>query len=107
MNHTPEPWINLAQGVVITDDVGHHIAELEPSQETRLSATTQRANGLRIVACVNACAGINPNAVPKMMESLRLIAAWEPTESHDEPHGMSIMDAIYLAQQAIAESKQL
>jgi hypothetical protein len=36
---------------------------------------TVEANKLRLVACVNACAGINPEAVPAMVEALRELAA--------------------------------
>jgi len=35
--------------------------------------TNQEANAERIVACVNACEGINPEAVPEMLKALQNI----------------------------------
>ena len=34
------------------------------------------ANARRIVACVNACAGINPEAVPDLVAKLEKVAVW-------------------------------
>ena len=49
-------------------------------------------NAARIVACVNACEGINPDAVPEMLEALkgiskafqRIIEQYEPDSNANE-----------------------
>jgi hypothetical protein len=68
--HTPEPWGDL-DGVIVppyaTDDGQAWIAD------TR-SAPNARRNAARIVACVNACAGINPEAVPDLLRVLTRLA---------------------------------
>lgn len=59
-NHTPEPW-SL-----------HNDMESGPDGIALLGAERSnaeyRANQERRVACVNACAGINPEAVPELMK---------------------------------------
>ncbi len=37
-------------------------------------AVNNKANAARIIACVNACEGINPEAVPNLLEACRLIS---------------------------------
>ncbi|MES2706106.1 MAG: hypothetical protein V4726_05820 [Verrucomicrobiota bacterium] len=64
--HTPEPW---------TQDLDY--VESERGIVARASAPglyperwQAHANAARIVACVNACTGINPEAVPDMLAAL-------------------------------------
>ena len=64
---------------------------------------TPDANAERIVACVNACEGINPEAVPEMLEALKKIA-----EANIDSHGghayvHSLVIAI--AEQAIVKAE--
>ena len=63
--HTPEPW-------VIHDRFG--ICSKALDKVIVLAADgfpdSHKVNCERIVACVNACAGINPEAVPEMLEAL-------------------------------------
>lgn len=66
--HTPEPWhvaegrnhlLRIAAGTAaVVNDCG----DSEVPQHA--------ANADRIVACVNACAGVNPDAVPDMLAAL-------------------------------------
>lgn len=73
-NHTPEPWKDVgfigapassaSSGYLLignTRDRGDH------GDGTGCDRQTADANRARIVACVNACAGINPAAVPDLM----------------------------------------
>jgi len=43
-------------------------------------------------------------AVPALLEALERIAGWEPTAAPDEPGGMSIMESIDIAQNALARA---
>lgn len=57
--HTPEPW--SCNGEVIHQDYGHYKAYLGVMRGRETMAPTNEANAERIVACVNACAGITNN----------------------------------------------
>jgi len=46
------------------------------------------ANAERIVACVNGCAGINPEAVPELLEAARLAALNFTRTNHSNPEQM-------------------
>ena len=69
MKHTPEPWENKTPGKY---KAGNIYAEGEYICTTSGNA---QANAERIVACVNACEGINPEAVPDLLEALKGIRA--------------------------------
>ena len=58
--HTAEPW-RTENGDVVCKE-GPIAAVMLPND---------RANATRIVACVNACEGINPEAVPELLEALK------------------------------------
>jgi len=66
--HTPGPAYTLDPDTAPSDVVGilnakgHVIAEARKGQETH------------IVACLNACEGLNPEAVPEVLLQLRTIA---------------------------------
>lgn len=82
--HTPTPWgiedtgDNLWIGPLRKDGSGkiavivfHICMEGIPDEHK----ACDRANAAYIVSCVNACAGINPEAVPMMREALEWIAS--------------------------------
>ncbi len=50
---------------------GYGIADLIATVSCGLHPT-QASNARRIVACVNACEGINPEAVPELLEALKI-----------------------------------
>jgi hypothetical protein len=56
--YTPGPWMNHGQYVVTGSGEGPIDAKSEP-------------DACRIVACVNACDGINPEAVPDLLEACK------------------------------------
>ncbi len=81
--HTPEPWhvsaprAGTAHGWEVRTYSGEKLAGVkltnlvcQMSHHPRKQEEAH-ANAARIVACVNACEGINPEAVPKMLEALR------------------------------------
>jgi len=62
--HTPEPWYDSStgnhQGLVLSEGDGQSVAVTYQGP----------ADAARIVACVNACKGLNPEAVPEMLAAL-------------------------------------
>lgn len=100
--HTPEPW-----GVVPSGKNGHavkagyalsepgamkygnyRVATVGPQGHWPSTTAMRRANAARIVGCVNACAGVNPEAVPGLVASVasaldHLENAWSDTEARE------------------------
>lgn len=81
--HTSEPWqlhnnIGRKGGVgIIADAAPCIIATMSNAQAWPVEAYS---NAERIVSCVNACQGINPAAVPEIVDALeRLLACACPT----------------------------
>ena len=61
-NHTPEPWTCRKN----THDNGEWVIQKKPLPVADVEC---EADARRIVACVNACAGINPEAVPDLIKA--------------------------------------
>lgn len=59
--HSPENWIVCGYGTRIEDAHGENVFH---------DASANEADLKRICACVNACKGINPEAVPEMLAIL-------------------------------------
>lgn len=55
--HTPEPWVENADGSVNGAD-GKPVFSPVPAPHNQRSVEVRNANRKRIVACVNACAGL-------------------------------------------------
>lgn len=78
--HTPEPWVavrNTAYWEIGTEIDGYYaprIGDVCATDPNHPDAGKQEANATRIVACVNACKGINPEAVPDLLEVARFFA---------------------------------
>lgn len=68
--HHPEPWIS--EGGLIHDASGKCFADI--ADRDGFMDEQQLATEARIVACVNACAGINPEAVPDLLAALEPFA---------------------------------
>ncbi len=72
--HTPEPWIispGACQNCLVTEDavIAHFVSIGERGWETAI------ANAHRAWACVNACKGIDPAAVPDLLAALKAAVA--------------------------------
>lgn len=74
MKHTKEPWAitkaSWQTSLIVAPHNGWTVAELsiEDNEDTaEADGAIRDANAARIVACVNACAGINPEVVPEMV----------------------------------------
>lgn len=62
--HAPEPW--LADGCII-------VSSARDSSSMCVAIATTRANAARIVACVNACAGLAPEVMPDLLAAARAV----------------------------------
>ena len=75
-NHTPEPWGFTDHGQNIDGDDWYSInrgsIDIAYERWSQNDEPTRRANALRIVACVNACEGINPEAVPELLKACKI-----------------------------------
>lgn len=81
MKHTSEPWVRVGNSI----DGGKHecdevitVRDLPEYAYPEMQCGTLVGDNLdadldRIVACVNTCAGINPEAVPMMLKALEFI----------------------------------
>jgi len=109
--HTPEPWaVTILDGVPFIrfmDSEGVHIKIAGPitgrwwyGQADKDRTAESIANAERIVACVNGCAGLNPEAVPELLAACRMVvmAQQRRTRTAEE---QEIMDA---ARAAIAKA---
>jgi len=79
--HTSEPWDVQNKGILGTGSARHEVVQgVNRDGSKNLPRITRMpdlsyssyANAKRIVACVNACAGINPEAVPDLLAACRL-----------------------------------
>lgn len=112
MEHTPEPWVAEDKTRWQEATVGHCIrmqgknGQPGPVVAVILSGkhfgkTRAQADTARIVACFNACKGINPDAIPVMLEALeRLLRVM--TWAHLTELGK---EAVAQAETAIAKAK--
>jgi hypothetical protein len=66
--HTPEPW-EIADTSIIAGDIC--IAVIEDDGGYEAPYEERQANAARIVACVNALAGLNPEAIKDVVEALQ------------------------------------
>lgn len=70
--HTPEPWVATRQP---NGSVWIHERGLMPHAtvygRADLSSGKIGSDSARIVACVNACKGINPEAVPELLAACK------------------------------------
>jgi len=92
--HTPGPWEYSFDHRAISglaDSVSGQtlIADVDGLGRPGLVI---HANGHHIVACVNACEGINPKAVPELLGALQTLAEWVQAKADaDEIVGLSAM----------------
>jgi hypothetical protein len=103
--HTPEPWSydESQEDYVLYSDsawigktsLGYGVT---PEGETE-------ANAARIVACVNACEGINPEAIPLMLEALKSVVSAFYKIPQADKFPSDLTAAITDASAAIAKTK--
>lgn len=78
--HTPEPWSVSAEeydaesGVISIPEIGRLLHETNADWSPAEDWGIDKANAERIVACVNACAGIaNPEAISEMLCEVKVL----------------------------------
>jgi hypothetical protein len=74
--HTKEPWFFTGStiGIQLLEGVAIDVADVNRWCPGTPLRDEDESNGERIVACVNACAGINPEAVPDLLKACRDLA---------------------------------
>lgn len=99
--HTPEPWKwDESWGAIVVDrpDMQKLICPMwtgcDRARMGRDVVDEDLANAARIVACVNACDGINPGAVPDLLAIVRA--------EYDEHDGFRTLPMGYPADRAAA-----
>ena len=102
--HTPEPWMfdgfQRIRAVNGKQDGTEDIAHIYSSWSASRYDAGDYANANRIVACVNGCEGINPEAVKDLLAACEaMLATWG---SDDED---SIIAARDMARAAAAKAK--
>jgi len=78
--HTPEPWQKVCVGRFAGST---HYQAVGADSRAALSLSFDTAQSIeghanlnRVLSCVNACAGLNPEAVPEAVKVIREIAKW-------------------------------
>jgi len=104
--HTSEPWIvgddDKNEQPTIYGDEGRQFVGLCAHECLVSRIPEAAANAKRIVACVNACAGINPEAVPELLEAAINAVDWlcDATPGSDQQErGQALRTAIANAEQ--------
>jgi len=104
-NHTAEPWSvgTWADKVGVWGKAGDCIAVCDGCS----LGDANPSNAARIVTCVNACAGINPNAVPGLVAALeQLVKEVEAIiEDGTLPPKANNHDSMIAARAALAAAK--
>lgn len=105
MKHTKEPWavdsvMSEAMHDIILDyhapDGGYPtvVAMAHGYEDEFPSVLEAEANARRIVACVNACAGIeNPAALPEVLEAVRVLCEGRMRDSDDNIYALKCLFA--------------
>ena len=101
MSHTPGPW-KIFDGYgadchrpSIVDSIPDRDGKCVANCIAFVSSTNNQmdANAAQIVACVNACEGINPRTVPDMLAALKqclaVIEFWERDDQQRDPASLA------------------
>lgn len=102
--HALEPWetyIWIPRG---SADGEPCIGSAPNPQHYRIAVIDTEANAARIVACVNACAGINPEAVPDLLTAAEAILINPPSWTTRDG-GVEWPDRMDTLRAAIAKAK--
>lgn len=100
--HTPEPW-----EARLHEDP-QWMVRVKGSPLGAVCLTSQgndEANARHIVACVNACEGINPEAVPELLAASKAVWKWHNQQSERGP--MDLDDALRTLVAAIAKAEKV
>ena len=93
MKYTPEPWaahFSGSHGQTIVDWPAGLGLIAVPS--ARATIDEQDANAHRLVACVNACEGINPETVPKLLAIAKEVVLFAPEYAGNDDLNAALSD---------------
>jgi hypothetical protein len=78
--HTPEPWSYIGHGTQTISSGANYVASIARYNADTKEIWVNEADGKRIVAAVNACAGIPTEALEAgaIASGLQLVADWIP-----------------------------
>jgi hypothetical protein len=108
VKHTPEPWaafLTDSRIWCLMDSDGQPIAYASGGMNPLRGLGQDGENMRKAATCVNACKGINPEAVPEMLESLKeMLRHYERVrEAEGYPEGDSL--SMKNARAAIAKAE--
>ena len=96
--HTKEPWVaekNPDNNGWVVDAGRIRICDVYQILDVySRDFGHDKFNADRIVACVNACEGINPEAVKELLEALKLVQDWADEQGIGFPVRLGIRAAI-------------
>ena len=95
--HTPEPWIACDIADILGLNAGHFEIYNKPFGAGIVGWAVTKEDAARIVSCVNACKGINPEAVPELLEALELFLSCKITNEQQN-------EAARIARAALAKA---
>ena len=99
MRHTREPWF-ISQVVTKSDGLRMFHLDSETDGPVGYFDTLcsidegDELDANRIVACVNACAGLDPEAIPAMVEALERFVGWSGRTGAIHSDDPSELDAL-------------
>lgn len=75
MKHTPTPWEKLKDYSITSPDaeLGSQVLYMPSNEAFKKGGFKREADLNRAIACVNACEGINPEAISGLIETLERI----------------------------------
>ena len=88
-NHTPEPWfvVPIAAGNMT-------IADRPDGEYVRIAQRVRTPNAARIVACVNACRGLDIEKVAALLDAVRALAEKSDGTTIPVPNASETMAAV-------------
>jgi len=105
VKHTPEPWIAIAESPKL-DTIKHEASGKKICQlhDGLFNYENREANASRIVACVNACAGITTGALELVaQESGNILAGMHRIEKGNAALRAALEGVIMVADRETAE----
>ena len=103
--HTPEPWMFDEGDLIILTDDEANVRIAEVVSDNCDERDTALGDAARIVACVNACAGIeNPAALPALIEAAEACEEWLTADNVPVPawHKAGGPDVLTMLRAALA-----
>lgn len=115
--HTAEPWVAIEHGDIgsgwwsvlkgawdVSGNQASNPGVVADSKYSAMLPDENAANAKRIVACINACEGINPKAVPGLLKAARGARA---ALTQNKTHPADIAAALAFLNTAITKTEKV